>query len=321
MRVVQVSEFGEPEVLTPAHAPDPVAGPGQVVIEVAAVPIVFVETQLRRGVTPGPPLPSPPYVPGGGVAGRVLSTGAGVDPTWKGRGVIARALTGGYAEQALASAAELIGIPEGLEPREAAALISDGPTALGLFEAAEVQPGDWVLVEAAAGGVGILLLQLARAAGARVVGATRGDRKLDLLRQWGAEAVVDYSEAGWTEHVLDATGQAGADVVFDGVGGDIGAAAFTTTARGGRFSVHGAASGSATRIDPDQAHRRGVTVLGLDQLHQFTDRAGTTTRALHAAATGRLRPLVGQTFPLHQAAQAHAAIENRTTTGRTLLLP
>lgn len=322
MRVVRVTRFGEPDVLVAGEAPDPVAGPGQVVVDVAVAEINFVETQLRRGYTPGPPLPEPPYIPGNGVAGQVLSAGSGVDPAWLGRRVVTRTATGdgGNAERAVAAVADLIPVPEDLGLSEAAALLNDGSTAVGLFEGAGIRPGAWVLVEAAGGGLGSLLVQLAHAAGARVIGAARGERKLNLARELGAEVVVDYSRAGWTKLVHDATGGNGPDVVFDGVGGAIGRAAFDVTARGGRFTVHGASSGEATVLTPRDAARRGVDVLGLDQLRGFAaDARQRAVRALSEAAAGRIRPAVGQMFPLERAADAHAAIEARTATGKTLL--
>ncbi|MFG6192703.1 zinc-binding dehydrogenase [Nonomuraea sp. JJY05] len=322
MRVVRVIGFGGPEVLVPGEAPDPEAGPGQVVVEVAVAGVTFVETQIRRGTDKWHARPELPYVPGGLVAGRVSSAGEEVDPAWVGRRVIAgTGETGGFAERAVAAVEDLFAVPDGLGLPEAVALHSDGSTAQGLIEGAKVRPGEWVLVEAAAGGVGSLLVQLARTAGARVVGAARGSRKLDLIRELGAEAAVDYSEPGWTERVLEATGGAGPEVVFDGVGGEIGRAAFEVTARGGRFSVHGASSGEATVIDPEQARRKDVEVIGIEQLFDFGPHVVRWAEQMMAqAAAGLVRPVIGQTFPLERAADAHAAIEYRTALGKTLLL-
>ncbi|GAB3968304.1 zinc-binding dehydrogenase [Actinoallomurus acanthiterrae] len=322
MRVVQVTRFGGPEVLVPGQAPDPVAGPGQVVVEVAVAGVTFVETQIRRGSDKWHARPDLPYVPGGLVAGRVSSVGSQVDPMWLERRVIAgTGETGGFAEQAVAAVENLFPVPDGLGLPEATALHSDGSTAQGLTEGARVRPGEWVLVEAAAGGVGSLLVQLARTAGARVVGAARGSRKLDLIRDLGADAVVDYSEPGWTEHVLEATSGAGPDVVFDGIGGEIGRAAFEVTARGGRFSVHGASSGQVTIIDPAEARRKNVEVIGIEQLFDFGPHlVRWAERMMAQTAAGLIRPIIGQTFPLERAADAHAAIEDRTAVGKTLLL-
>ena len=178
-----------------------------------------------------------------------------------------------------------------------------------------------MLVLAVGGGLGILLVQLAHAAGARVIGAARGKRKLDLARELGAAAVVDYSEPDWAERVREATGGVGPDVVFDGAGGQIGRAAFEITARGGRFSAHGAPSGRFAEIDPQEAERRGVTVRGIQHV-QFSPADGKrlSGQVLSEAAAGRIRPVIGQTFPLERAADAHAAIEARGVIGKTLLL-
>lgn len=170
MLEVEVSRFGAPEVLAARQAPDPVAGSGQVVVRTSAADVLFLDTAIRagRGVDFFPI--RPPYVPGNGVAGTVIAVGEEVDPGWVGRPVVAHTGpsggSGGYAGQVAVAAGELIPVPDGLGLPEAAALLHDGSTALGLFEAIGVKPGEQVLVTAAAGGMGVLLVQLARAAGA-----------------------------------------------------------------------------------------------------------------------------------------------------------
>lgn len=323
MRVVQVTRFGGPGVLVTAQVPDPVAGPGEAVVRVEAADVILFEARIREGLAQDFLPVRPPYVPGGAVAGRVISVGEGVEPGWAGRSVAVRTGDrGGYAERVLVAADALIAVPDGLGLRDAAALLHDGPTALGLAEAARTQPGEWVLVTGAGGGLGILMVQLALAAGERVVAAARGKRKLDLLAELGAHAVVDYSLPGWEERVREATGGAGPDMVYDGVGGVIGLAAFQLTARGGQFSAHGAAAGAFAPIDPEEARRREVTVRGIDQV-QFTPDVARrlTERALSEAVVGRLRPVIGQLFPLERAADAHRAMEARDVIGKTLLLP
>jgi NADPH:quinone reductase len=324
MRQVVATQFGGPDVLTTVDVPDPVAGPGEVVVEVAVADTLFIDTQIRRGWGLEYFTVTPPYVPGGGVAGHVRSVGDGVDSDWIGRRVVAHTGQGGghggYTEQAVVSADELVPVPERLDLREAAAVLHDGVTALGLAERAEIRPREWVLVLPAGGGLGILLVQLAHAAGARVLGAARGRRKLDLIREQGADA-VDYTEPGWTKGVLDATGGTGPDVVFDGAGGEVGRAAFDITARGGRFSAHGGPSGGFTDIDSHDAERRRVTVRGIDQVqYDPDDLLRMTERALSEAAAGRIRPVIGRTFRLEAAADAHAAMEARDVVGKTLLL-
>jgi NADPH2:quinone reductase len=320
VRVVQAMRFGGPEVLVAAEAPDLVPGPGQVLIDVAVAPVLFLDTQIRRGAAQDWFPARPPYVPGAGVAGRVTSGGEGVDGRWVGRRVVADA-GGGYASQAIVREEQLIEVPGGVDLPVAAALLHDGRTALGLADAAALSPGAWVLVLSAAGGLGILLVQLARAAGARVIGAARGKQKLDLATEMGAEVVVDYADPTWPELVRTATGGAGPGVVFDGAGGKLGQAAFGVIAPGGRLFAYGTPSGGFAEIDPHEAERRAVTVRGIE-LVQFAPEEGRrlTERALTEAAAGRITPLVGQTFPLERAADAHRAIEARDAVGKTLLL-
>jgi NADPH2:quinone reductase len=228
---------------------------------------------------------------------------------------------GGYAEQAVVAVDALRPVPEGLSLEAAAAVQQDGRTALRLFELARIRPGQAVMVTAAAGGLGALAVQLAHQAGARVVGAARGTRKLDAARDGGADVVVDYSEPGWSKRARDAIGGLALDVVFDGVGGQTGREAFEATGPGSRFLAYGAPSGGFAAIDPEEPKRRGVTVLGIEQV-QFSPADGRrlTARALTETAEGRLRPLIGQTFPLAGAADAHAAIEAREVVGKTLLI-
>jgi NADPH:quinone reductase len=322
MRVVRATKFGGPEVLVPGRAPEPAAGPGQVVVDVSVAPVLFLDTQIRSGSARAWFPVTPPYVPGRGVAGVVSSVGAGVVPDWLGRRVVAdTAEGGGYLERAAVSAEGLITVPGGLGMAEAAALLHDGRTAVSLVDQAGLRAGEWVLVLGAGGGLGSLLVQLAHGAGARVIGAARGKRKLDLARGLGADAVVDYSQSGWPEQVLGETGGVGAAMVFDGVGGEIGRAAFEVTARGGRFSAHGTPGGGFAPISAQEAGRREITVRGIEHV-QFAqaDAWRLTELAMSEAAAGRIRPVIGQTFPLEQAADAHRVIEARDAVGKTLLV-
>ena len=315
MRAVVLSRFGPPGGLAMAEVPDPAPGPGQLVIDVEIANITFVETQVRAGRSPNPAMaPALPWIPGNGVGGVVAAVGLGVDPAVLGNRVISSTGgSGGYAEQVAVDAAGVIAVQDGIELDAAVALLADGRTAVALMRAAAVRPGETVLVEAAAGGVGSLLVQLARSAGARVVAAAGGDRKLDLARRLGAGIAVDYTRPAWTDRLP------GVDVVFDGVGGAIGLAAFERVQPGGRFCAFGLASGSFTSIPDGEAQRRGVTVIRGAPL-QPAELVELTRAALTEAASGRLHPVIGQTFPLERAADAHAAIEARATVGKTLLL-
>jgi NADPH2:quinone reductase len=321
MRAVHATKFGGPDVLVLGKMAEPSAGPGEVVIDVGFASVLFIDTQIRSGRARDWFPTTPPYVPGSGVAGEVIAAGEGVDPDWLGRRVVAgTAGSGGYSERTLAAVDGLVAVPEGLGMAEAAALLHDGRTAVGLIEQARLREKDWVLVLGAGGGLGCLLVQLAHGDSARVVGAARGQHKLALARELGADDVVDYSQAGWAGLVVSITGGAGPDVVFDGVGGEIGHAAFDVTARGGQFSAHGAPSGDFASIDREEAERREISVRGIEHV-QFgpEDAKRLTARAMSEAAAGRIRPVIGQTFPLERAADAHRAIEARDAIGKTLL--
>jgi NADPH:quinone reductase len=323
MLAIEVAEFGGPEVLVPRQAPDPAPGPRQAVVRVAAADVLFVDTLIRSGLAVDFFPIRPPYVPGNGVAGLVTATGDGADPAWAGRAVVSRTGGnggwGGYVEQAVVAASDLIPVPDGLSLPEAAALLHDGATAESLLERAAVRPAESVLVTAGAGGMGVVLIQLAKSAGARVIGAARGERKLEVVRAAGADLALDYAEPGWVKQVHEFTGGRGADAVFDGAGGALGGAAFEATAAGGRFSAHGVSDGGFAAIDPQEAARRGITVHGIPQ-HEPAELRRLATRALDDAAAGRIRPVIGQTFPLERAADAHAALAARTAIAHTLLL-
>jgi NADPH2:quinone reductase len=322
VRAISVARFGGPEVLVPIEAPDPVAGPGQLVVAASASDVLFVDTMIRsgRGVRFFPI--RPPYVPGSGVGGEVISVGDGVDAGWLGRPVIAHTggAGGGYAERAAVSLEDTVAIPDDLDPLLAVAIIHDGPTALRIARLVDVRAGERVLVLGAAGGMGILLIQLLRARGARVIGAARGKVKVEAVGEAGADVVVDYGQPGWTSSVLDATGGAGPTVVLDGVGGQLGLDAYGLIANGGRFSAHGAPSGAFSAIDLADASRRKVTVTGLGDLQvRPGERAELARQLLPEVVAGRIRPLVGQTFPLAEAARAHALMEAREAIAKTVL--
>jgi NADPH2:quinone reductase len=298
-----------------------VVAPGQVLIDVEFANITFVETQLRAGHPPVPAMaPQLPVILGNGVGGVVTAVGsnAGADQALIGRRVVtATGGSGGYAERVAVDAAGLIDIPERLGLAEAVALLADGRTALALIRATAVRPGETVLVEAAAGGVGSLLVQLARNIGASVVGAAGGARKVALAAELGADVTVDYTAPGWTQTVARLTG--GVDVVLDGVGGDIGTQAYGMLKDGGRFCAYGMASGGFAQISEAEAASRNITMTR--GVRASPEQARELSRAaLAEAAAGRLRPVIGQRFPLERAADAHAAMAARTTLGKTLLV-
>jgi NADPH2:quinone reductase len=316
VRAVWLREFGSPTVLRVEDTPDPVVAAGQVLIGVEFAGITWIETSFRASGFG--PFPAPPMIPGNGIGGTVLAAADPADRHWVGRRVVTgTGGSGGYAEKATVDAGSLIGVPAGVAIDDAVALLADGRTALMIMAAAGVRPGDRVLVEAAAGGVGSLLVQLAAAAGARVVAAAGGTRKLAVASGLGAHTTVDYRDPAWAEAVRGADG--GVDVVLDGVGGDIATTAFGLLTDGGRMISFGfSAAAGWPDVSEEAAARRGIRV----QRGVFgapDEQTRRTTEALALAASGRLRPVIGQRLPLERAADAHAAMEARAVIGKTLL--
>jgi NADPH2:quinone reductase len=288
-----------------------------VLVQVAFAGITFVDTQIRQGHPPNPAMiPELPAVLGTGVGGVVAAVGAGVDPALIGLRVVTHTGgRGGYAEVCAVPAGAIIAIPDSLMVDEAVALLADGRTALALTDAAAPVAGETVLVEAAAGGVGSLLLQLLAQADTRVVALAGGPRKLRVAAELGAEIGIDYRRPDWAAAVVDRVGSV--DLVFDGVGGRIGSEAFRLLAASGRYVPFGMASGRSAGISADV--RPDVARVSLGKITPDQS-AHLTRRALDLAAAGRLRPVIGQRLPLERVSDAHAAIEARTTIGKTLLV-
>ncbi|MEW2525432.1 zinc-binding dehydrogenase [Streptomyces sp. NPDC047071] len=320
MHAVVLREFGSAENLRYETVPDPEPGPGQVRIAVRAAGVHFIETVMRAGAASdlAPPLPELPAILGGEVAGVVDAVGPGVDASWLGRAVVtAYGAPGGYAELAVAGVEQVYPLPEGLGFQDAVAMVVTGATAVGLLDIAGITADDVVLVTSAAGGVGRLVVQHALAAGATVVGAAGGPAKAEAVRKLGAEA-VDYREDGWDDTVRRLLGaDRPVTVVLDGVGGTLAATAFELIGDGGRFVSIGAAS--QVGFTPASDRVAHVDAL-LDLLARPGDRPGYERRALDAGARGDLVPAV-QSFPLSHAAEVHAALERRETTGKVVLVP
>jgi len=322
MRAVIVEQFGGPDRLVFSETPDPTGRPGECAIAVEAIDTLFLDTMLRSGHAPPSMEPDLPWIPGNGVAGRVVAVGEGVDPAWIGRAVGGRTGNrGAYAELAAVGVDDAVPIPPGLEVRDAAALLHDGPTALELLEVTRLSSDDDVLVLGASGGLGLLLVQLARSHARRVVAVARGAAKCARIAELGADAVIDTDYDDWVIRARAALGSDGAQIILDNVGASLGAAAFELLAMGGRYSAHGTPSGAFTTLDPTAVRERQATVTGIETVQLTTGEiAELTRRAFATAAVGRLTPVIGQTFALAHAADAHTAIEKRQVFGKTLLI-
>lgn len=314
MLAVQFSEHGRPEVLQLVDLPMLRPGAGEVLIKVAAAGVNYADIWQRKGGGPRPV--QLPYVSGYEVVGTVESLGEGVTNVLIGQRVMAMLASGGYAAYAVAPAAQVIRLPAGLGDAEATALLAQGPTAVGLLNTGAYAS---VLVLAAAGGVGSLLVQVAKNRGIRVIAAVGSEAKKAAARASGADAVVSYADADWVQQVRAATDGQGVAASFDAVGGQVGTEALQALGTGGTAVVYGAASGEPTRLDAQQLIGqmqlvRGYTVFGaMAKIGEYTQELLGYFRA------GKLQ-LPVQTYPVAEVQAAQRALEARRTQGKVALL-
>jgi NADPH2:quinone reductase len=307
VKAVVLREFGPAENLRLEEVEDPPPGPGQARIAVSVAGVHFIDTKLRaagqQGLLPQPELPA---IPGREVAGVIDAVGAGVGGEWIGRRVVAHLgpASRGYASLAVREVEALHVLPDSLADDAAVAMIGTGRTTMAILDTAAITRDDTVLVTAAAGGIGTLLVQAARNAGASVIAAAGGPEK--------AAGGVDYNEPGWADDLGEVT------VVLDGVGGAIGRAALETLVPGGRLILFGYASGEMTPLTAGDLFRFGITATAAIG-RRLTITRELESRALAAAADGTLTPAITR-FPLADAAAAHAALESRRTTGKVVLV-
>lgn len=333
MRAVVARSFGPPDVLVVEEVPRPEPGPGEVLIAVAAAAVNFSDVMRRSGAVY--PFPTAlPFVPGGEVAGTVAALGPGVEGPPVGTRVLA--LVGGdgstgYAEYAVAGAGQVVPVPDGLGLDEAASTVIAGLTALlALQETGRLRPGESVLVQAAAGGVGGFAVQLARLLGAgTVIGAAGSPEKREAALALGADHAVDYGRPGWGAQVRELTGGRGVDVVLE-VGGGVDES-LAALAPFGRLVVLGMAGRTPLALGPEAVRRLFYDPAPNQSLHAFNlgvffgarpEVAGPALGALleHVAA-GRVRVRVDHVLPLAEAERAHRLLEARRTTGKIVLRP
>ncbi len=324
MRAIRYERLGGPEVLELVDVPAPQPAAGEVLVQVEAAGVNFSDIGRRLGrYLDATPLP---FVPGSEIVGRVCGLGAGVASLSVGdrvAGVTANR-SGGYAEYCTIAANLVTRIDEGLDARRAVALPNQGATALYVLETmARLKRGDVVAVTAAAGGVGGLAIQLARHLGAgTVVALASSARKLEHARGLGADVTVDVTSAGLAHQLRDATSGRGFDVVLDSVGGELASLLFDSLASFGRLVSFGVASGMPLTVASHAMMKRSVSVSGfhLDAVMAVPGRFSVTLARLYElVASGALTPHVGLEVPLERAADAHAAMESRTTMGKIVL--
>jgi NADPH2:quinone reductase len=326
MQAVRINRFGRPEVLEIAEIPTPVPGPGQVLVHVRAAGINFADTLMRQNryaVTP-----ELPAILGTEIAGIVEKVGAGVSGIEVGMRVASPLVVGGqhlggYVEYIVVDAALLVPLPPSLPFEVATALLVQGLTALYLTR--QISPrGKTVLVNAAAGGVGSLLVQLAKRAGAKAVIAAAGtDEKLDFTRSLGADACVNYTRSGWAELARSASG-GGPDIIYESAGGGVTKASLVALAPLGELVVYGALNIQEFQIGVPELlglifKNQSVTGFALAPLLTQNSAKAALVELFELAVQGRLKVTIGGTYSLHRAAEAHRALEERRTTGKLVL--
>ena len=322
MKAVQIHETGGPEVLQLAELPIPQPGPGQVLIRVEATGINFIDIYFRKGVYKA----SLPLTPGSEAAGTVEELGPGVTGFAAGDVVASTAVLGSYAEYALVPAAQLVKVPAGLAPEKAAAVMLQGMTAHYLaYSTFSLKAGDTALVHAGAGGVGLLLTQIAVRLGARVISTVSTPAKAKLARAAGATDVILYTEQDFEAEVKRLTGGKGVDVVYDSVGKTTFDKSLNCLRPRGLLALFGASSGPVPPFDLIQLSSKGSLFVTRPSLwHYLSTRAELEWRAgdvLGWAAKDELKLRTEFVYPLAQAAQAQSDLEGRKSTGKILLVP
>ncbi|MBC7997112.1 MAG: zinc-binding alcohol dehydrogenase family protein [Leptolyngbya sp.] len=321
MRVIEVQNYGGPDVLKEAERENTKPLEQQIKIEVKAAGINFADLMARAGLYPGGP--KPPFVPGFEVAGIVTELGAEVSKFKVGERVMGLLFNyGGYASSAILEADTVISLPDKLGFAEATALLVQGLTALFLLEEAGSSNGKSILIPGAAGGVGSLAIQLAKIKGASKIIALASPNKHDLVKSLGADLAIDYTKAGWSKVVLENTESKGVDIFLDSQG-DFEGEGFATLAPGAHWMIYGAQAASNKPLAGDKLWAllgKNLTLRGYSLYGSAPHFARGLKELIELTVTNKLRINV-QSFPLEEAAKVHAAIADRKTTGKVVLLP
>lgn len=322
MKAIRIHEFGGPEVLRIEDVPVPQAGPGQALIKISAIGVNYLDIYHRTGVYPLPL----PLTPGTEAAGVIAALGEGVTDLAEGQRVAYAGPIGAYAEYAVVPAARLVPLPKGTSDEQAAAVLLQGMTAHYLVDGIfPVKSGDRVLIHAAAGGVGQLLVQMAKRRGAQVFGTVSTKEKAAQVRELGADEVILYTSQDFEVEVKQLTDGRGVDVVYDSVGRDTFEQSLNSLRPRGMMVLFGQSSGVVPPIDPNILQHKGSLFLTRPTLGHYTAtreellfRAGAVFDAI---ADGSLKLQIAQSYPLAEAAQAQRDLAGRATAGKLLLIP
>jgi NADPH2:quinone reductase len=320
MRAVRVHQSGGPEVLRYEEVPTPEPGAGEALVELEASGVNFIDIYKRAGLYK---IPLPATLGEEG-AGKVVAVGVDVTEVRVGDRVAWASVLGSYAEFALVPASRLVPVPSEISATQAAALMLQGMTAHYLAcSTYALRPGDWCLVHAAAGGVGLLLVQIAKKRGARVIGTVGSDEKAELAREAGADDVIVYTRQDFVQETKRLTGGRGVDVVYDSVGRSTFLRGLDVIVPRGMMVLFGQSSGPVAPIDPQTLNQKGSLFLTRPTLHHYVasreDLLWRAREIFTSVATGELALRIGAEYPLGAAAEAHRALEGRRTTGKVLL--
>jgi NADPH2:quinone reductase len=321
MKAIRVHELGGPDVLRYEEIPLPTPGPGQVVVKVEAIGLNFIDCYVRSGLYKT----ALPFTPGMEAAGTVTATAPDVTEVRTGDRVAYAPHIGAYAEYAAVPAERLVKLPAGMDSHSAAATMLQGMTAHYLAVSTySLKKGDTALVHAAAGGVGLLLIQIAKMRGARVFGTVSTQEKAALAREAGADEVILYTEKDFEAEVMRLTNGKGVNVVYDSVAKTTFDKSLNCVGMRGVLALFGQSSGPVPPVDPARLAKNAI-FLTRPGLGQYTaTRAELLQRAgelFDWIASGKLKLRISQTLPLKDAAEAHRLLEGRKTTGKLLLIP
>ena len=322
MRAIQITKTGGPEVLELVELPQPEPKAGEALVKIAASGVNFIDTYLREGRYPAPL----PFVPGQEAAGTVVALGEGVSEFAVGERVAWAHTRGAYAEFACVPVSALVRVPAEVSLDDAAAVLLQGMTAAYLvYSTYKIQPGDTVLVHAGAGGVGLLLTQMAKRLGATVLTTVSTDEKADLSRSAGADHVILYTQENFADAVKKFTGGAGLPVVYDSVGKTTFEDSLKCLRSRGLMVLFGGSSGAVPPFDLIRLSGMGSLYITRPTMVDYTrtraELEQLAAQVFGAVASGALKVRIGHRYKLEDAAQAHRDLEGRKTTGKVLLVP
>ena len=322
MKAVRVHEFGGPEALVYEEVPDPAPGEGEALVKIGASGINYIDVYYRTGQYPA----DPPFTSGQEAAGTVEAVGDGVEGLSTGDRVAYEGVLGSYAEYAIVPAHKLVPLPDGVDIRTAAAVLLQGMTAHYLVrDTYKLGPGDTALLHAAAGGVGLLLIQMVKKAGATAIGTVSTEAKAALAREAGADEVILYTEQDFEAETRRITGGRGVDVVYDSVGKSTFDKSLNCLRPRGTLALFGQASGAVGPLQLQRLNAGGSLFVTRPSLvhHTLTreELLGRARDVFEMVASGELSVRIDREFPLSAAAEAHSRLEGRLSTGKLLLIP